>query len=91
MIPPEILDASLALGVNAIVIDPQQTDTIFAGTTKGLFKSTNMADSWIRIGTSLADQYISTVAIDPKTRGPSMLEAALGFRKVRMAARAGRP
>jgi photosystem II stability/assembly factor-like uncharacterized protein len=65
LIPAEILDASLALGINTLVIDPQQNDIVYAGTTKGLFKSTDMADSWSRIGTSMADQYISSLAIDP--------------------------
>lgn len=64
LIPPEILDASLALGVNMLVIDPQNTDTVYAGTTKGLFKSLNQGDTWIRIGTAMPDQYISSLAID---------------------------
>ena len=65
LIPAEILDASLSLGVNTLVIDPQDSNIIYAGTTKGLFKSTDMADSWTRIGSSLADQYISSLVIDP--------------------------
>ena len=64
LIPSEILDASLALGVNALMIDPQQTDTVYAGTTKGLFKSVNKGDSWVRIGATMTDQYISSLAID---------------------------
>lgn len=64
LIPEEILDASLALGVNTIVIDPEHNDVLYAGTTKGLFKSNDMAASWTRIGQSLTDQYISCLAID---------------------------
>jgi len=64
LIPSEILDASLALGLNALMIDPQQTDTVYAGTTKGLFKSVNKGDSWVRIGATMTDQYISSLAID---------------------------
>lgn len=66
LIPAEILDASLALGVNALVIDPQHSDTIYAGTTKGLFKSSNMGDSWARIAESMTDQYVSSAIIDPQ-------------------------
>jgi photosystem II stability/assembly factor-like uncharacterized protein len=73
LIPPEILDASLSLGVNALVVDPRQSDIVYAGTTKGLFKSTDMAETWKRIGSSLADQYISCLAIDP--RDPKILYA----------------
>jgi photosystem II stability/assembly factor-like uncharacterized protein len=64
LIPAEILDASLALGVNTLVIDPQHTDTIYAGTTKGLFKSSNMGNSWTRIAKSMTDQYVSSAVID---------------------------
>ena len=65
LIPPEVLDASLALGVNTLVIDPQHTDTIYAGTTKGLFKSSDMGNSWTRIAESMTDQYVSSAIIDP--------------------------
>ncbi|MEW6542903.1 MAG: hypothetical protein AB1411_04750 [Nitrospirota bacterium] len=65
LIPPEILDASLALGVSKVVIDPGNPDTIYAGSNNGLFKSTNRGDSWSRIGQSLPDQYVSTVVVDP--------------------------
>lgn len=64
LIPPEILDASLALGVNTLVIDPVDTDTIYAGTTKGLFKSSTMGNAWMRIAESITDPYISSVVID---------------------------
>jgi len=73
LIPPEILDASLALGVNSLVVDPVHTDTVYAGTTKGLFKTTNQGESWMRIGQSLGDQYISCLSIDP--RNPAVLYA----------------
>lgn len=65
LIPAEVLDASLALGINMLVIDPKNPSTVYAGTTKGLFKTTDMANTWTRIGESMADQYISSLAIDP--------------------------
>jgi len=64
LIPAEILDASLALGVNTLVIDPRHTDTIYAGTTKGLFKSSTMGNAWVRIAENMSDQYISSAVID---------------------------
>ncbi|MGH7165076.1 MAG: WD40/YVTN/BNR-like repeat-containing protein [Nitrospiraceae bacterium] len=73
LIPPEVLEASLALGVNTLVIDPLVTDTVYAGTTKGLFKTTNRGESWTRIGQSLGDQYVSALLIDPAT--PQVLYA----------------
>jgi len=73
LVPVEILDASMALGVNTLVIDPVNTEVMYAGTTRGLFKSTNGAESWTRIGRSMEDQYISSLVIDPTD--PHMLYA----------------
>ncbi len=67
LIPAEVLEASLSLGVNTLIIDPQHPSTVYAGTTKGLFKTTNAGDSWVRIAESLPDQYISSVLLDPAT------------------------
>ncbi len=66
MLPENDPATSMALGVNALVIDPTSPATVYAGTTKGLFKTTNAAESWIRVteGT-LADEFIMGVAIDP--------------------------
>ena len=57
--------ASMALGINRIVIDPINTDIVFAGTTQGLFKSTNQGDQWVKIGQQLNDVYISGIQLDP--------------------------
>jgi photosystem II stability/assembly factor-like uncharacterized protein len=65
LIPAEILEAAMSLGVNTIMIDPMQTETVYAGTTKGLFKTTNKGEAWARIGQALPDQYISSLLIDP--------------------------
>lgn len=71
LIPPEILDASLSLGVSTIAIDPRSPDRLYAGTNNGLFTSADRAETWTRIGQSLADQYVSGLAIDPSN--PSVL------------------
>jgi photosystem II stability/assembly factor-like uncharacterized protein len=65
LIPAEILDASMSLGVSTIAVDPRSPGTVYAGTNNGLFKSTDMGDTWNRIGSSLSDQYISSLIIDP--------------------------
>lgn len=65
LIPERILEASLSLGVNLLAVDPQAPDTVYAATTKGLFKTTDGAQSWMRIGESLPDQFMSWVAVDP--------------------------
>lgn len=65
LIPDAILDAGLALGVNTLVVEPDHNSTVYAGTTKGLFKTVTRGDSWERIGTMMSDQYISALVIDP--------------------------
>lgn len=65
LIPETELMASMSLGVNILVVDPLAPDTVYAGTTNGLFKTTNGGDTWERIGRSLPDQFISTMLIHP--------------------------
>ena len=67
LIPPEILEAAMALGVNILAINPADPDIVYAGTTKGLFQTTTGGETWVHIGESLPDQFISTIAIDPTT------------------------
>ncbi len=64
LIAPEILEAALSLGVNMLVVDPLHPDRVYAGTTKGFFKTENRGDRWERIGVALPDQFISTLAVD---------------------------
>lgn len=67
LIPDHILEASMALGVNILTVDPHTADTVYAGTTNGLFQSTTGAATWTRIGQTLPDQFVSWMAIDPST------------------------
>jgi photosystem II stability/assembly factor-like uncharacterized protein len=77
LIPKEKLDAAMALGVNTLVTDPKLPGTVYAGTTNGLFKTTDAGASWSRIEAGLADTYISALLIDPSN--PNILYA--GTRK----------
>lgn len=65
LIPESELMASMALGVNAIEIDRTNPDIVYAGTTKGLFRTENKGEVWARIGQSLSDPFISSVLIHP--------------------------
>lgn len=65
LIPESELMASMALGVNAIEIDRTNPDIVYAGTTKGLFRTTNNGDQWERIGKSLPDPFVSSIVIHP--------------------------
>ncbi len=81
LIPPEILDASLALGVSSLAVDPGTPDVLYAGSNNGLFKSMNQGDTWTRIGQSLSDQYISAVVIDPSAPSTLYVGGRAGIHK----------
>ena len=65
LIPETELMAAMALGVNAIEIDRTNPDLVYAGTTKGLFRTGDKGEHWERIGQSLADPFISSVVLHP--------------------------
>jgi len=55
----------MALGVNVIVFDVVNTDIVYAGTTKGLFRTATRGEQWERIGQSLPDLFVSSILLDP--------------------------
>ena len=65
LIPESELMASMALGVNAIEIDRMNPDVVYAGTTKGLFRTTNRGELWERIGQSISQSFISSIVLQP--------------------------
>ena len=65
LVPDDAKMASMALGVNKLVIDPFNTDIVYAGTTKGLFKTSNKGESWSKIQGNFTKPYISSLVIDP--------------------------
>lgn len=65
LIPESELMASMALGVNAIEIDQTNPTIVYAGTTKGLFRTVNKGEQWERIGQSLPDPFISSLLLHP--------------------------
>jgi photosystem II stability/assembly factor-like uncharacterized protein len=64
LVPPEMIKSSRALNVTAIHVDPFEPETAYAATLAGLFKTTDGAKSWDRIGESLADQMIIAMILD---------------------------
>jgi photosystem II stability/assembly factor-like uncharacterized protein len=64
LVPPEVLKSSRALGVTVVQVDPYSPDTVYAATLNGIYKTTDGAQSWKRIGESLPDQMISAMLLD---------------------------
>jgi photosystem II stability/assembly factor-like uncharacterized protein len=69
LVPPELIKSSRALNVTSIHVDPFEPDTIYAATLAGLFKTSDGAKSWVRIGESLSDQMIMAMILDRSKKG----------------------
>ncbi len=65
LIPEQELMGGMALGVNAIAFDVVSSDIVYAGTTKGLFRTDTRGERWERIGQALPDLFVSSILIDP--------------------------
>ena len=52
--------------VGPLAVDPQNPDTLYAGTSNGLFKSTNGGATWNSINSAIE---VISLAIDPRTPG----------------------
>jgi photosystem II stability/assembly factor-like uncharacterized protein len=50
--------------IYALAIDPKNPKAIYAGTTKGLFKSTDGAGKWVPLALGLADTLMRRITID---------------------------
>jgi photosystem II stability/assembly factor-like uncharacterized protein len=81
LVPPELIKSSRALGVQAILVDPHASDTIYAATLNGLYRSTDRAQSWTRIGESLPDQMISAMVVDRDKPGVLYVASREGIHK----------
>ena len=55
LVPPEMVKTSRALNVTSIEVDRFEPDTVYAATLSGVFKTTDGARSWSRIGELLSD------------------------------------
>ena len=74
LVPLDAKMASMALGVNVLVIDPVTPDTVYAGTTRGMFKTKNRGELWESLEIVSSEKYVSSMAID--WSNPSILYVA---------------
>jgi photosystem II stability/assembly factor-like uncharacterized protein len=68
-----VIETGLELGVNWLVQDPVNTDTIYAATTNGAYKSEDHGASWTKMAGGLSNGFIPQILIDYKN--PSVLYA----------------
>lgn len=69
LVPPEMVKTSRALNVSSIQVDPFEPETVYAATLAGLYKSTDGAKSWAKIGASLTDQMLVAMVLDRTRKG----------------------
>ncbi|MDH5194683.1 MAG: hypothetical protein OEW32_13430, partial [Nitrospira sp.] len=69
LVPPNMVKTSRALNVTAILVDSYEPETVYAATLAGMYKTTDGAKAWKRIGESLADQMIVGMVLDRTRRG----------------------
>src|SRR5687768_3700756 len=81
LVAPDLLKSSRALNVTAIQVDAFQPDTVYASTLSGLYKSVDAARSWARIGDTLHDQMIITMALDRTRAGVIYLAGREGVHR----------
>jgi photosystem II stability/assembly factor-like uncharacterized protein len=64
LVPADMVKTSRALSVISVQVDPFSPETVYAATLAGLFKTTDGAASWVRIGESLHDQMLMAMVLD---------------------------
>jgi len=55
--------------VQALAVDPSNSETIYAGTWDGVFKSTDAGETWDDMNAGLTSQLVNTLAIDSGNSG----------------------
>ena len=81
LVSPAIIKSSRALNVTATLVDPYEPDTVYAATLAGLYKSTDAARSWARIGQSLTDQMLIAMVLDRTRKGVVYLAGREGVHR----------
>jgi photosystem II stability/assembly factor-like uncharacterized protein len=69
LVSPDIVKSSRALNVTSVLVDPFEPETVYAATLAGLYKTTDGAKSWTRIGELLSDQMIIAMVLDRTRKG----------------------
>ena len=65
LVPDDAKMASMALGVNRLLIDPADPDVVYAGTTQGVFKTLDKGEMWARLAAELGELYVSSLVLEP--------------------------
>ncbi|MBI1819381.1 MAG: hypothetical protein HYR81_03540 [Nitrospirae bacterium] len=58
--------SAMGLGINNILIDPQQNTRLLLGTSLGVFQSMDGGDHWVQLANGVGSPFVIGLAIDPK-------------------------
>jgi photosystem II stability/assembly factor-like uncharacterized protein len=67
--------------VNAIAIDPKLPSTLYAGTSNGIFKTTDGGTTWKQLSMGQTNGAVASFAIDPATPNVVYAGTSLGALK----------
>ena len=81
LVPEGMVKTSRALSVTSVQVDPFTTETVYAATLAGLYKTTDGAVSWVRIGESMQDQMIVSMVLDRARPGVMYVAARDGIHR----------
>jgi photosystem II stability/assembly factor-like uncharacterized protein len=81
LVPADMVKTSRALSVTSVQVDPSAPETVYASTLAGLFKTTDGAASWVRVGESLPDQMIVAMVLDRARAGVLYVAARDGIHR----------
>lgn len=56
---------AMALGVNSLVMDPNDSSILYAGSTRGLFKTTNGGKNWVKIQEGMGEGFVAVLLVHP--------------------------
>jgi len=62
----EEVGSAMSLGVNTILFNPALANNIFAGTTAGIYRSTDWGDHWAKITEGIGSRFVIGMVIDEK-------------------------
>ncbi|MBA2487023.1 MAG: hypothetical protein H0V35_13210 [Nitrospira sp.] len=81
LVPTDMVKTSRALSVTSVQVDLFAPETVYAATLAGLYKTTDGAASWVRIGESLPDQMIVAMLLDHTRAGVLYVAARDGIHR----------
>ncbi len=81
LVPQDMVQSSRALNVIGIKVDPHDSQTVYAATLSGMYKTLNAAGSWTRIAETLPDQMISEMLLDAAHPGVIYVASRQGVHK----------